>query len=237
MLPQLGACEHVGRLLTGSGVDIEVTEEDLRIAGGRSAVLLVIVGLDVDGRGDRSLQAREGSRLAVSAADTVALGLGCQDHELQVGDRARDAVEREGHRRSGERDSCRSRSFDTRQGRRRGHDAAACSDHPEVQAGEKVRAGYLGFGAENGTALGRVGSSMPCQHLLVGQTLPSLAELLEHRLHGSLETGARGSAVSAVADVLATTSLCRGNALGATGHLIECDGGVVLHGERVFKGL
>ena len=52
LLPQLGACEHVGRLLTGSGVDIEVTEEDLRIAGGRSAVLLVIVGLDVDGRGD-----------------------------------------------------------------------------------------------------------------------------------------------------------------------------------------
>lgn len=99
MLPQLGACEHVGRLLTGSGVDVEVTEEDLRFAGGRGAVLLVVVILDVDGRGDRSQQGREGSRLAVSAADTVALGLGCQDHELQVGDRARDAIERESHRR------------------------------------------------------------------------------------------------------------------------------------------
>ena len=38
-------------------------------------------------------------------------------------------------------------------------------------------------------------------------TISRLRELLEHALYGSLELGSGGTAVSAVADVLATASL------------------------------
>ena len=44
-------------------------------------------------------------------------------------------------------------------------------------------------------------------NLGVGKCFPRLRELLEHALYGSLELGSGGTAVSAVADVLATASL------------------------------
>lgn len=90
---QLRAGVHVGRLLAGGGVDVEVAEEDLRVAGGRGSVLRVVVGLDVDGRGHGGLQAGEGCGLAVGAVHAVALGLGSQDHELEVRHRVRNAVQ------------------------------------------------------------------------------------------------------------------------------------------------
>ena len=44
-------------------------------------------------------------------------------------------------------------------------------------------------------------------NLGVGKCFPRLGELLEHALYGSLELGSGGTAVSALADVLATASL------------------------------
>ena len=77
--------EYVSGLLTGHGVHEEVLEEDLRAAGGRGAALGVILRLDVDGGGHRSCRVVEGCGLAVGTGDTVALGFGCLDDELQVG--------------------------------------------------------------------------------------------------------------------------------------------------------
>ena len=74
------------RIFTDSGVHVEVLEEDLRGAGVRSTALGVVLGLDVDGRGDRSHGVIKGGSLTVGAGDTVALGLGGLDDELQVGD-------------------------------------------------------------------------------------------------------------------------------------------------------
>ena len=51
---KLALNQNFSRLLTGSGVDVEVLEEDLRVAGGRSATLGLVVGLDVDCGGHRS---------------------------------------------------------------------------------------------------------------------------------------------------------------------------------------
>ena len=52
---------------------------------------------------------------------------------------------------------------------------------------------------------------------------------LEDPLDLGLVRGAYGAAVPAVADVLPALHLCRGNALGAAGHLLECDRRNVLH--------
>ena len=49
-LGQLGLCEDISGLLTGGGVDVEVLEEDLRVAGVGSAALVVVGALDVDCR-------------------------------------------------------------------------------------------------------------------------------------------------------------------------------------------
>ncbi len=135
------------------GVDVEVAEEDLRVAGGRGSVLRIVVGLDVDGRGHGCLQAGEGCGLAVGAVHAVALGLGSQDHELEVRHRVRNAVQGEGHRTGAEGDGCSCGSSDAGKGRRRGHDAAASGHDPEVQAAEEFRAGDLGLGAKDRAAL------------------------------------------------------------------------------------
>lgn len=71
----------LARLLAGGGVHEEILEEHLRITGRGSATLVVVVALDVDGRGHRSERIAEGSSLAVGLGDAVALGLGCQDDE------------------------------------------------------------------------------------------------------------------------------------------------------------
>lgn len=89
-------------LLAGDGVHEEILEEHLRITGRGSATLVAVVALDVDGRGHRSERIAEGSSLAVGLGDAVALGLGSQDDELQIGDVAGDVGQGEGHRRSGE---------------------------------------------------------------------------------------------------------------------------------------
>ena len=78
--------QNFSRLLTGGGVDVEVLEEDLRVAGGRSAALGLVVRLDVDGGGHRSERRTKGSGLAVGTGDAVALGLGSLDDEFEVGD-------------------------------------------------------------------------------------------------------------------------------------------------------
>ncbi len=100
------------------GVDVEVAEEDLRVAGGRGSVLRIVVGLDVDGRGHGCLQAGEGCGVAVGAVHAVALGLGSQDHELEVRHRVRNAVQGEGHRTGAEGDGCSCGSSDAGKGRR-----------------------------------------------------------------------------------------------------------------------
>ena len=101
-LRQLTLHEDISRLLTGGGVDVEVLEEDLGQTGGRSAALGVVLGLDVDGRGDRSVRVIEGSSLAVSTGDTVALGFGSLNDELEVGHAVGNARKGEGHRGAGE---------------------------------------------------------------------------------------------------------------------------------------
>ena len=50
---KLALNEDFSGLLTGGGVDVEVLEEDLRVAGGGSTTLGLVVGLDVDGGGHR----------------------------------------------------------------------------------------------------------------------------------------------------------------------------------------
>ena len=81
---KLALNENLSRLLTGSGVDVEVFEEDLRIALGRSAALGLVAGFDVDCGSHRSHRTAEGSCLAVGAGDTVALGLGGLEDEFEV---------------------------------------------------------------------------------------------------------------------------------------------------------
>lgn len=85
LLAQLGLGQDFSGLFTGGGVHVEVLEEDLGATGGRSATLGVVLGLDVDGRGHRGVRVIEGRSLAVGAGDTVALGFGGLDDELQVG--------------------------------------------------------------------------------------------------------------------------------------------------------
>ena len=55
-LSQLGLGEDISGLLTGGGVDVEVLEEDLRVAGVGSAALVVVGALDVDCRSDRGVR-------------------------------------------------------------------------------------------------------------------------------------------------------------------------------------
>lgn len=57
LLGQLGLGEDISGLLTAGGVDVEVLEEDLRVAGVWSAALVVVGALDVDCRSDRGVQA------------------------------------------------------------------------------------------------------------------------------------------------------------------------------------
>jgi len=59
---QLSLGKHISGLLASGGVHVEVLEEDLGAAGGRSAVLAVVDTLDVDGRGHGSVRVSEGSK-------------------------------------------------------------------------------------------------------------------------------------------------------------------------------
>lgn len=106
LIGQLGLGQHFSGLLTGCGVHVEIFEEDLGATGGRSTALGVVLGLDVDGRGHRSDRVVEGRSLAVGAGDTVALGVGCLNDELQVGHIAGDAGQGEGHCGCRPGDSC-----------------------------------------------------------------------------------------------------------------------------------
>jgi len=221
LLGQLGLGEDVSGLLTGCGVDVEVLEEDLRVAGIGSAALVVVGTLDVDGRGHRGVRISEGCGLAVGTGDTVALRLGSLDDELQVGDVAGDVSQGEGHRRAGQCDGRSGRSLDAGEGRRSLHDLATTIDHPVVQPHEEVGAGDLGLGPEDGLALGRVGGGVPRQNLSVGQPLPSLGQLLEDSLHRRLIRGTRATTVAAITDVLTTARLSSGDTLCGARHFVE----------------
>ena len=64
------------------------------------------------------MQAGEGCGLAVGAVHAVALGLGSQDHELEVRHRVRNAVQGEGYRAGAEGDGSGCRGSDAGEGRR-----------------------------------------------------------------------------------------------------------------------
>ena len=223
LLAQLGLGQDFSGLLTGGGVHVEVLEEDLGATGGRRSTLGIILGLDVDGSGHRSDGVIEGRSLAVCAGDTVALGVGGLDDEFQIGDIAGDAGQGEGHRGCSEGDSRLCRSLNAGEVRHCGHNAAAAVHDPVVKPHKEVRAGDLGFGAENGLALSGVGRCIPGKDLLVGETLPGLRELLEDSFYGRLERGPGGAAVSTVADVLTTARLGSGDTLCGARHFVEGD--------------
>ena len=82
---ELGYCKHVARFLTGRGIHEKVLEKYFRITGTHSTILGLVVGLDVDCRCGRSLRVADFCGFAVSTADTVALGSGSADDELEVG--------------------------------------------------------------------------------------------------------------------------------------------------------
>jgi len=218
-------------LLASGGVHEEILEEHLRIAGTRSATLGVVVALDVDGSGHRGERFAKSRSLAVRTGNAVALRFGSLNDELQVRDAVRNAGQREGHRRRSDCDGCIGRSHDTGKARNSGHDVAAAVNDPVVEPHKQVAAADLAFGAQHRAAFGGVGGGVPRQDLRVRQTLPGLAQLLEHGLHGGLVARAGASAVTTVADVLTALDLRCGHALGGARHLFKCDGGDVLHGK------
>jgi hypothetical protein len=220
---QLSLGKHISGLLASGGVHVEVLEEDLGAAGGRSAALAVVGTLDVDGRGHGSVRVSEGSSLAVGAGDTVALGIGGLDDEFQVGHIAGDGSQLEGHRRCGEGDGRGIRSDDTGEVGHGGHDVAAAINHPVVQPHKEVGTGNLGLGTQHGLALCGVGRCIPGKDLLVGETLPGLRELLENSFYGRLERGSGRTTVSTVADVLSAASLGGGDTLCGARHFVEGD--------------
>ena len=149
LLAQHSTGHLLAGLLAGGGVHVEILEEHLGSAGGRSAVLGVVLGLDVDGRGNRRVRIVEGSCLAVGAGDTVALGPGCLDDQLQVGHIRRDGGKLEGHRLAIQIENGIGRRLNTGEGGNGGHDLAAAVDHPVVQPHEEVAAGDLALGAQH----------------------------------------------------------------------------------------
>lgn len=222
-LGQLGLGEHVAGFLTGSGVYVEVLEEDLRVAGIGSAALVVVGTLNVDVRGHRGVWISEGSGLAVGTGDTVALRLGSLDDELQVGHVGGDLCEGEGHRGAGEGDGRSRRSDNAGEGRRSGHDLTATVHDPVVESHKQVRPGDLRLGTQDGLALCGVGRGIPGKDLGIGETLPGLRELLEYSLYGRLVRGPDGTTVTTIADVLATARLSSGDTFCGARHFVEGD--------------
>lgn len=93
------------------------------------------------------------------------------------------------------------------------HDVSTTVDYPVVQPHEEVGTGNLGFGAENGLALSRIGGCIPGKDLGIGKTLPGLRELLEDSFDGRLVRGSGRTTVTTIADVLATARLSGGDTL------------------------
>ena len=79
---------------------------------------------------------------------------------------------------------CSCRSIDAYQCGRVGHCIASATDDPEVEALVEVESGYLGAGAEDGTAGLTLCKVVPCLDLGYGEVLPRLRELLEDTLDG-----------------------------------------------------
>lgn len=84
LLAQLSPGKDFSGLLTDSGVDVEVLEEDLRTADGGSAALGVVLRLDVDGRGHGGVRVIEGSGLAVGALPFTAWRNISRDHPFAM---------------------------------------------------------------------------------------------------------------------------------------------------------
>jgi len=216
--------EHLlSRLLAGSSIYVEILEEDLGSAGARSAILGVVLGLDVDGACHGSVRAVECGSFAVGAGDTVALGLRSLDDELQVSDAFRNAGKSELHSTRCESYAGIGRSLYTRERRNAGHDVATAVDDPVVEPHEEVAAADLALGAEHRAAFGSVSCSIPRENLSIGQASPRLAKALEHGLYRSLVAGAGAPAIATVTDVLTALDLRCGHALGGARHLFESD--------------
>ena len=109
------------------------------------------------------------------------------------------------------------------EGKRSFHDGTATEDYPVVEPHKEVASGNLGLGTENGTCVSRLRSRIPRKNLLIGEKLPSMRNLLEYSLGTYLTRYTCTSALTTVSDAFATMGFCRSNALGATGHLFECD--------------
>ena len=222
-LGQLGLGENVTGFLTGSGVYVEVLEEDLRVAGIGSAALVVVGTLDVDGRGHRGVRISEGCGLAIGTGDTVALRLGSLDDELQVGHIAGDSGQLERHLGRAENDGRSIRSDNAGEGRRSGHDLTAAVHDPIVESHKEVRTDDLRLGTQDGLALCGIGRGIPGEDLGIGETLPGLRELLEHSFDGGLVQGPDGTTVTTIADVLATARLSSGDTLCGARYFVEGD--------------
>lgn len=227
--------QHNAGLFAGDAVDEVVAEEDLGSACAQDAVLGLVVGLDVHGRGADGVDHLDLGRLAVSAAYTVGLTLGGLDDQLEVGHGCRGGLQLEGEGAAGADNLAGTGSLDAHESGRRGDSRTATGDDPVVQAGEQVRAADLALGTKDGTGLLREGELVPGEDLLVGETAPHSGKSLENTLDLGLVAGAYTAAVSAVADILAVLDLCCGHALGAAAHLLEGDGWNVLHSGLGFE--
>ena len=103
LLAQLGLGQHFSGLLTGGGVHVEVLEEDLGATGGRSATFGVVLGLDVDGCGHRSVRVIEGRSLAVIRGRDARTGARNGRESLPRAASARKGESRSGAAKSGVR--------------------------------------------------------------------------------------------------------------------------------------
>lgn len=170
--------------------------------------------------------------LLCRASDAIGLAFGGLNHEVDATVVSEDLVQLEGEGVTLTHDGGAGRILHARERRRNNHQLAAASDNPVVQAGEQVRPRNLGAGAQDAAALLGKREFVPGKDLLIGERLPHRGQALENTLDLGLVRGPDGTAISAVADVLAILHLGCGHALGAAAHLLEGDGRNVLHSQK-----
>ena len=200
-------------------------------------MLGLVGGLDVNGIGSGLLDIHNLDSLAVTTGDAIALAFGCLDDEVDASVVGEFLVQLEGEGRAGAHDGGGGRRFHAGEGGGHQHDVAAQFHDPEVEPLEQVQAGNLAFGAQNGLGVLTQGELVPCEDLLVGQGLPLGGDHLHDALVLGLVNSTDSAAVTTVLDELAAFDFRCGNALGAAGHLFECDGGDVFHKRLRLRGL
>ncbi len=132
------------------------------------------VALDVDGGHDGSADITDLDGLAVGTGDTVALGSGGGDDQLEVGHARGDGRESEGEGTCGQGHGGGCRRVNADKGRRSCEGGASAFHDPEVQTGVEVRAGDLGRRSEHALAGLSVGECVPRKNLRVGEGFPAL---------------------------------------------------------------